>query len=192
MSLDKTVLTQGGLVPAADAATARRNLISNATGLIRALRGKGVVVSSEARRALGVRGPWDVVNLCSVWGLGQEKGREAVGREARAVVVQAGMRRRGWRGVVEVVEGGNAREDGDGENKGEKRKAAEMRGGDGGEEKVSKNELKRRKKAMAKAEAARGKDKDKGGGGTKGVEQAATVNGDSSAQPADTQSKPAG
>lgn len=103
----------GGLdamTPAADAMTARRNLIMNATALIRALRGRGVVLSSEARRALACRGPSDVVNLACVWGLGQERGLEGLGKQARAVLVQAEMRRRGWRGVVDVVSGG-----GDGE-----------------------------------------------------------------------------
>ncbi len=85
---------------------ARRNLISNATQLIRATRGRGIVISSEAKRAVGCRGPWDVINLAAVWGLGQERGREAVGQEARSVVVQAEMRRRSYRGVIDVVYGG--------------------------------------------------------------------------------------
>ena len=90
----------------ADGGLARRNLISNATSLIRATRGRGIVLSSEAKQALACRGPADVVNLAAMWGLGQEKGREAVGREARAVVVQAEMKRRSFRGVVDVVYGG--------------------------------------------------------------------------------------
>ena len=94
------------MIPALDAATARRNLIANATSLIRALRGRSVVISGEARRALACRGPSDVVNLACVWGLKQEKGVEAIGKQARAVVVQAELRRRGWRGVVDVVSGG--------------------------------------------------------------------------------------
>ncbi|MCJ1239863.1 hypothetical protein MMC14_007861 [Varicellaria rhodocarpa] len=89
-----------------DGATARRNLIANATEIIRATRGKGIVISSEAKRALACRGPWDVINLAAVWGLGQENGREAVGREARAVVVQAEMKRRSFKGVVDIIYGG--------------------------------------------------------------------------------------
>jgi len=86
--------------------SARRNLISNATQLIRATRGRGIVISSEAKRAMSCRGPWDVINLATVWGLGQERGREALGREARSVVVQAEMKRRSYRGVVDVIYGG--------------------------------------------------------------------------------------
>ncbi|KAL8734118.1 MAG: hypothetical protein Q9166_001603 [cf. Caloplaca sp. 2 TL-2023] len=85
---------------------ARRNLISNATQLVRATRGRGVVVSSEAQRALACRGPWDVVNLGVGWGLGKERAVEALTREARAVVVGAEMRRRSYRGVIDVVFGG--------------------------------------------------------------------------------------
>lgn len=89
-----------------DGGTARQNLIGNATALIRATRGKGIVVSSEAYRALACRGPYDVINLAAVWGLGQEKGHESIDKQARAVVVQALMKRRSFRGVVDVVHGG--------------------------------------------------------------------------------------
>ena len=91
---------------ASDGGMARRNLISNATQLIRATRGRGIIISSEAKRALVCRGPWDVINLAALWGLGQERGNEAVGREARSVVVQAEVKRRSFRGVVDVVYGG--------------------------------------------------------------------------------------
>lgn len=89
-----------------DGGASRRNLISNATQLIRATRGRGIVISSEAKRALACRGPADVVNLAVLWGLGQERGMEAVGKEARSVVVQAEMKRRSFRGVIDVVYGG--------------------------------------------------------------------------------------
>ncbi|KAI9757992.1 MAG: Casein kinase II subunit alpha [Chaenotheca gracillima] len=88
--------------------TARRNLISNATQLIRATRGKGIVLSSEAPRTVGIRAPFDVINLGAVWGLSQERGREAIEKEARAVVVTADMKRTSWRGVIDVVDGGMA------------------------------------------------------------------------------------
>lgn len=89
-----------------DGGLARRNLISNATQLIRATRGRGIIISSEAKTALACRGPSDVVNLAAVWGLGQERGVEAVGSEARSVVVQAQMRRRSFKGVIDVIYGG--------------------------------------------------------------------------------------
>ncbi|KAI9883018.1 MAG: hypothetical protein M1823_005223 [Watsoniomyces obsoletus] len=86
---------------------ARRNLIGNATQLIRATKGKGIVISSGARSAAGLRGPIDLVNLMAVWGLGSEKGREAVEGEARKVVVMADMKRTSWRRVIDVIDGGD-------------------------------------------------------------------------------------
>jgi len=71
--------------------TARRNLIGNAAALIRATRGRGIVISSEARRALGVRGPFDVINLATLWGLSQDKGREAMDGLPRLVVVRLSL-----------------------------------------------------------------------------------------------------
>ncbi|KAI5205641.1 ribonuclease P protein subunit p30 [Aureobasidium subglaciale] len=86
---------------------AKRNLISNATGLIRATRGgRGIIISSEATKAVGCRAPWDVVNLAAIWGLAQDRGYEAVSKEARSVVVSAKLKRTSFRGVVDVVYGG--------------------------------------------------------------------------------------
>lgn len=84
---------------------ARSNFLGNVAGLIRATRGRGIVVSSEARGVLGLRGPADVVNLLAVWGLGTERGKEAMAGMARGVVVNEGIRRRGFRGVVDVLGG---------------------------------------------------------------------------------------
>jgi ribonuclease P/MRP protein subunit RPP1 len=96
-----------GIAAAAAAdAMARRNVISNATQLIRATRGRGIVISSEARAAAQLRGPFDLVNLAAVWGLSSEQGREAVEREARAVVVMCDMKRTSWRGIIDIVDAG--------------------------------------------------------------------------------------
>lgn len=86
---------------------ARRNLIAGATALIRATRGRGIIISGEAKSALGLRGPWDVVNLAAVWGLNQERGKEAVCEEARKVVQLARLKRESFRGVVDVIYGGD-------------------------------------------------------------------------------------
>jgi ribonuclease P/MRP protein subunit RPP1 len=77
---------------------ARRNIISNATGLIRATRGRGVLVSSEARRAADVRGPFDVINLATFWGLKQEFG---MGDGSR-VLLHSQARRLTYKGAVQV------------------------------------------------------------------------------------------
>ena len=149
----------------ADGGPARRNLIGNATEIIRATRGRGIVISSEAKRVLACRGPWDVVNLAAVWGLGQESGREAVGREARAVVVQAEMKRKSFKGVIDIVYGGEkperAKEETRNVEKGPKgaknKRKADILGMDGEVtaevRPISKREKKRRAE-KARAEAA--------------------------------------
>ena len=139
-----------------DGGASRRNLISNATQLIRATRGKGIVISSEAKRALACRGPADVVNLAVLWGLGQERGMEAVGKEARSVVVQAEMKRRSFRGVVDVVYGGEKPErepekptrdkQGKGKRKAEVLKEGGVAKGDATPKPISKREQKRQAK----------------------------------------------
>lgn len=85
---------------------ARRNLIGNAMALVRATRGRGIIVSSEAKRALGVRAPWDVINLTCVWGLSQDRGKEAICEEARKMTALARLKRTSWRGAIDVVYGG--------------------------------------------------------------------------------------
>ncbi|KAK3382985.1 RNase P subunit p30-domain-containing protein [Lasiosphaeria ovina] len=84
---------------------ARANFIGNVQGLLRATKGRGIVVSSGSPQSttLGLRAPADVVNLLAVWGLGPERGAEALGAGARAVVVNEGIKRRGFRGIVDIV-----------------------------------------------------------------------------------------
>ncbi|KAF7938914.1 uncharacterized protein EAE98_001251 [Botrytis deweyae] len=85
---------------------ARKNFISNCLGIFRATRGRGIVISSEAKTALGIRGPADVVNLMAVWGLGRERGMEGLGDNPRSVVINEGLKRSSYRGLVDVVYGG--------------------------------------------------------------------------------------
>ncbi|KAF2088334.1 PHP domain-like protein [Saccharata proteae CBS 121410] len=136
--------------------SARRNLITNATQLIRASRGRGLIISSEAKAAVGCRGPFDVVNLAAVWGLGQERGNEAVSKEARSAVVGAQMKRTSFRGVIDVVYGGEKPEKKDEPKKGEAKKGkqeSQKRKAEGTDEQgasqsktPSKRELKRQAK----------------------------------------------
>ncbi|KAK8132920.1 PHP domain-like protein [Apiospora kogelbergensis] len=83
---------------------ARATWIGNLMELVRATRGRGIVVSSEARRVTELRGPADVVNLLAVWGLAADKGTEGLGVNPRGVVVNEGINRRGYRGVVDIVQ----------------------------------------------------------------------------------------
>ena len=62
------------------------------------------MISSEAKTALSLRGPADVVNLLNVWGLANEKGLEGLRSIPRSIVVNEGMKRNGFRGVIKVVQ----------------------------------------------------------------------------------------
>lgn len=86
---------------------AKRNLISNATQLIRVTRGRGLIFSSEAKTVLGIRAPSDVINLASVWGLGSERGKDGLTREARSVVEFARLKRQSFKGIIDIVHGGD-------------------------------------------------------------------------------------
>ncbi len=78
---------------------ARRNIISNATGLIRGTRGRGLLISSEARRTADLRGPFDVINLATFWGMKQEFGMG----DGRKVVLHSEARRLTYKGAVQVI-----------------------------------------------------------------------------------------
>lgn len=123
-------------------ARARATFIANVLELVRATKGRGLVLSSEARAGgggVGLRAPADVVNLLACWGLGTERGMEALGSNPRAVVVNEGLRRRGFRGVVDIVQadgrvpGLPEKEDGGGGGEGDADKEeAKKKGGGGG------------------------------------------------------------
>ncbi|KAI9744542.1 MAG: hypothetical protein M1818_002071 [Claussenomyces sp. TS43310] len=87
--------------------SARRNLISNVLAIVRVTGGRGLVISSEARSVLGVRAPADVLNLLQVWGLGGDRASEAISVSPRSVVMNEAIKRRGYRGIIDVVEAGD-------------------------------------------------------------------------------------
>ncbi|KAK5992895.1 putative ribonuclease P protein subunit 3 [Cladobotryum mycophilum] len=82
----------------------RANFIANTASLIRATRGRGIILSSEAKSALGLRAPADVVNLLNMWGLPSEKAMEGLRSIPRSVVMNEGLKRNGFRGVVDIVQ----------------------------------------------------------------------------------------
>lgn len=73
--------------------TARRNLISNALLLVRATRGRNLLLSSEARRAIDARSAHDVANLGSLFGLSASAARQCLSGNARAAIAHGEARR---------------------------------------------------------------------------------------------------
>ncbi|KAF2636227.1 ribonuclease P/MRP 30 subunit [Massarina eburnea CBS 473.64] len=142
-------------------AAAKRNLINNATQLIRVTRGRGLILSSEAKNALAVRAPSDIINLASVWGLGSERGKDGLTKEARSVVEFARLKRQSFKGIVDVVYGGEKPSPAEEHGKSQKKEKAQpkdqkrkARGSlestpviQPGEENISKRQMKRNKKA---------------------------------------------
>lgn len=84
----------------------RSTFLSNVKALIRATGGRGLVVSSEAKGVLALRGREDVGNLGVVWGLSADQAKEAGTVNPRGVVVNERIRRSGHRGAVDVVDSG--------------------------------------------------------------------------------------
>ncbi|KAL1921386.1 uncharacterized protein VTP21DRAFT_11102 [Calcarisporiella thermophila] len=80
--------------------SARRHLISNAQALVRVTHGKNLILSSEAQRALELRGPYDVINLGALFGLNQATAKDCVAANGRAVILRAETRRNTYRAVV--------------------------------------------------------------------------------------------
>ncbi|ORX80935.1 PHP domain-like protein, partial [Anaeromyces robustus] len=69
--------------------SARKHLISNAANLVRVTRGKNIIISSEAQKALEIRGPYDVINLSSIFGLNQALAKNCLTRNCRNVILHS-------------------------------------------------------------------------------------------------------
>lgn len=86
--------------PALQGSSARRHTIANSQELVKGCRGKNVLVTSNAEKALSVRPPLDVVNLCRLFGLTDIQCKAAVTTASRAVLIHANMRRYSAKAVV--------------------------------------------------------------------------------------------
>ena len=80
----------------------RRQIITNAASIIRASRGRGLIISSELTQAIDARGPYDVMNLAVLWGLSQDKAQEAVQGNCRGVIMHADRRRNVVKGTMRI------------------------------------------------------------------------------------------
>jgi ribonuclease P/MRP protein subunit RPP1 len=67
---------------------ARRNVLAGARELVRISNGKGVIMSSELRRALEMRGPKDLVNLGSMFGFTPDQAKAALSTSCRTTVLR--------------------------------------------------------------------------------------------------------
>jgi len=60
---------------------------------------------------VAVRAPVDMINMSVVWGLSQERGRNSLDREPQRTVLSADLKKRRFRGVIEIVSTGNIASD---------------------------------------------------------------------------------
>ncbi|KAL6067845.1 RNA-binding RNA processing protein rpp1 [Balamuthia mandrillaris] len=81
--------------------SSRRYFISNALALVRATKGKGLILSSEAYDAMELRSPYDVMNLTSMFGLDLAKGKAAISISPDATILH-GETRKTHKGVVSM------------------------------------------------------------------------------------------
>lgn len=70
---------------------ARKNLTVNSKNLIRATKGKNIIISSNAQNAMQLRGPCDLMNLFSIFGLNPDKGKAALSKNCKSLLLQAGI-----------------------------------------------------------------------------------------------------
>lgn len=91
-------------------ATSRRNWFAGVAQVVRAARGRGVVVSLGAATAVVCRAPFDVSNWMVLAGWDSSRAVEAMGTVAKKVVLGGVVRRKGHKGVVVVGKWGEVME----------------------------------------------------------------------------------
>ncbi|KAJ3416642.1 Ribonuclease P protein subunit p30 [Chytridiales sp. JEL 0842] len=81
---------------------ARRHLITNTLSLVRVTKGKNIILSSEANRAMNIRGPHDLINLCHLFGVSNDIARNWISTNCRSVLFHAATRRHTHKGLASV------------------------------------------------------------------------------------------
>ncbi|XP_018544227.1 ribonuclease P protein subunit p30 [Lates calcarifer] len=92
-AVDRGVVFEVSYSAAIRDSTMRRYTIANANSLMESCKGKGVILSSAAEKALELRGPYDLTNLGLLFGLSDKDAKEAVSSTCRSVLLHAESRR---------------------------------------------------------------------------------------------------
>uniref|UniRef100_A0A3Q2VZB2 Ribonuclease P protein subunit p30 n=1 Tax=Haplochromis burtoni TaxID=8153 RepID=A0A3Q2VZB2_HAPBU len=92
-AIDRGVVFEVSYSAAIRDSTMRRYTIANAVSLMESCKGKSVILSSAAQKALELRGPYDVTNLALLFGLSDGDAKEAVSSTCRAALLHAETRR---------------------------------------------------------------------------------------------------
>jgi len=93
LAIQRGIMFEISYSPALQDINLRRYLIKNATGLVRATRGRNIIITSQALGAMDLRGPYDVANLASLFGLETSTAKESLSKNCRDVLVLAETRK---------------------------------------------------------------------------------------------------
>lgn len=92
-AIDRGVVFEVSYASALRDTTMRRYTIANAICLMESCKGKNVILSSAAEKALELRGPFDIINLGVLFGLSDADSKEAISSTCRAVLLHAETRK---------------------------------------------------------------------------------------------------
>ncbi|XP_030611787.1 ribonuclease P protein subunit p30 [Archocentrus centrarchus] len=92
-AIDRGVVFEVSYSAAIRDSTMRRYTIANAVSLVESCKGKNVILSSAAEKALELRGPYDITNLGLLFGLSDGDAKEAVSSTCRSVLLHAETRK---------------------------------------------------------------------------------------------------
>lgn len=101
MALERGIFFEIVYTPSLWDAMVRRHTISNAINIISTCKRKNVIVSSQAEKPMDLRGPYDVINLCNLFGLKAAQARDVITSWGRGAVLKAECRKSG-KGVFTI------------------------------------------------------------------------------------------
>ncbi|KAJ3219832.1 hypothetical protein HDU67_009020 [Dinochytrium kinnereticum] len=93
MAIQRGIVFEICYSPAIRDPIARRNTISNAIALLRVTNHRNIIISSEAASDMELRGPYDVINLASLFGLNGDQARYCMTNGSRQVLLHAAARK---------------------------------------------------------------------------------------------------
>ena len=82
-------------------ASCRRNLINNVLALLRFSRGKGIIVTSEAAKPIELRSPYDLMNLCVLFGIPFARAKFALADGCVSALLH-GATRQTVKGIIKI------------------------------------------------------------------------------------------
>lgn len=102
VAIERGIYFEIAYAPCIQDAMTRRSVLANGIQLVRASREKHVIISSQASTPHLVRGPYDVANLCRLFGLSQNNAKATVSSNCRLASLHGEMRKSTARGALKV------------------------------------------------------------------------------------------